>query len=351
MDFNRDGYPDLYVPNMQGDDHYWENQGGKRFVEKTAEYFPKTPWGAMGVKSFDHNNDGLADLILTDMHSDMSEGVGPERYKLKSRMPWSDEQLQGGANNVFGNAFYEQVEPGKFREISDTNGTENYWPWGVSVDDLNADGFDDVLIVSSMNYPYPYHPNTLLLNNAGKGFVDSEFLLGIEPRVHGYTMRPWFPLDCSGGPEVHRICKESGATGNVLVWGALGSRTAAMFDLDDDGDLDIVTGEFNAQPQVLISNLSEQRKVNFLKVRLTGTRSNRDGLGARVTVVAGDNRYTKMMDGKSGYLSQSTLPLYFGLGDATKVDRVEVEWPSGTKQVVDQVGAINRRIDVVEETG
>ncbi len=350
LDFNRDGYPDLYVPNMQGDDHYWENQGGERFVEKTAEYFPKTSWGAMGVKAFDYDNNGLVDLMTTDMHSDMADPVGPERYKLKSRveLAWTDEQLQGGANNIFGNSFYRQVEPGKFEEISDQVGAENYWPWGLSAEDLNADGWDDVLIVSSMNYPYHYQPNTLLLNNAGKGFVESEFLLGIEPRVHGLKMRPWFPLDCSGGPSTHRVCAESGATGKLLVWGALGSRTAAIFDLDDDGDNDIVTGEFNAQPQILISDLAAKRKINYLKVRLRGTKSNRDGIGARVTVVAGDKRYVKVNDGKSGYLSHSVLPLYFGLGAATEVDRIEVEWPSGVAQVVDPVGPIHRLVEVAE---
>ena len=347
MDINRDGYQDLYVLNMQGDDHYWENQEGKRFVEKTADYFPKTSWGAMGIEVFDYNNDGLMDLMTTDMHSDMSDPVGPERFKLKSRMSWSDEQLQGGANNLFGNSFYEQVEPGRFKEISDEIGAENYWPWGVSADDVNADGWVDVLIVSSMNYPYHYQPNTMLLNNAGKKLVDSEFLLGIEPRVHGLTMRPWFPLECKE-PSDHRVCADSGQTGKLLVWGALGSRTAVMVDLDDDGDLDIVMGEFNAQPQVLISDLVSRKAINYLKVRLTGTKSNRDAIGARVTVVAGDRSYTKLNDGKSGYLAQSSMPLYFGLGDATGVDRIEVEWPSGAKQVVDPPAQINRTVDIVE---
>ncbi len=72
-DLNGDGWPDLYVLNMQGENHYFENQQGKRFVDKTHIYFPKTPWGAMGIKFFDYNNDGLMDLYITDMHSDMSD--------------------------------------------------------------------------------------------------------------------------------------------------------------------------------------------------------------------------------------------------------------------------------------
>src|SRR6185295_16249746 len=104
VDFNDDGWPDLYVPNMQGDNHYWENVQGKRFEEKGAQYFPKTPWGAMGVKAFDYDNDGLADLVLTDMHSDMSGPIGVNEEKLKSKIQWSEQMLQGGANNIFGNA-------------------------------------------------------------------------------------------------------------------------------------------------------------------------------------------------------------------------------------------------------
>ncbi len=83
-DLDGDGFPELYVLNMQGDDHYFVNQQGKHFVDETARFFPKTPWGTMGIKFFDFDNDGRMDLLLTDMHSDMSEEIGPEREKLKS---------------------------------------------------------------------------------------------------------------------------------------------------------------------------------------------------------------------------------------------------------------------------
>ena len=91
-------------------------------------------------------------------------------------------------------------------------------------------------------------------------------------------------------------------------------RSAAIFDVDGDGDLDIVTNEFNAAPMVLISNLTEKTRVRYLAVRLTGTASNRNGLGAVVKVTAGGTTYTKVMDGNTGYLSHSVYPLYFGLG-------------------------------------
>ena len=360
VDFDGDRYPDLYVTNMQGDDHYWHNEGGERFVETAAEHFPKTPWGAMGIKFFDHNQDGLMDLVVTDMHSDMSREIVPGSLeKLKSLMQWPEATLQGSENNLFGNAFYEQQPDGTWRERSDELGVENYWPWGVSVADVNADGYGDILITSSMNFPYRYGINTMLLNNRGRGFLDSEFLLGIEPRSDlprraSYdpqrpwlaTKKPWFELACGGPDAAHPLC--IGRGGDLVALGNLGTRTAAIFDLDDDGDLDIVTGEFNDRPQVLISDLSDRRPVRFAKIRLVGTASNRDGLGAKVTVESGGARLVQYHDGKSGYLSQSSLPLYFGLGEAQAIDRIVVAWPSGREQVVTDGLAVGSLIEITE---
>ncbi|HEX9798557.1 MAG TPA: CRTAC1 family protein [Thermoanaerobaculia bacterium] len=332
-DLDRDGYPELYVLNMQGDDHFYVNERGERFVDRTAERFPKTPFGTMGAKFFDHDNDGRFDLLLTDMHSDMSHNVGPEEETRKSDMRWPEEILGDSSNNIFGNAFYEGTADGGFRERSDELGLENYWPWGVSVDDLNADGFDDVLITSSMNFPFRYGINSLLLNQGGKGFAAAEFVLGVEPRADGAARTQWFTLDCGGEDLGHSICRGRKVR-TVEVWGALGSRSAVIFDLDGDGDLDIVTNEHGAAPQVLVSDLAQRRRPSFLALRLRGTRSNRQGLGAVVEVTAGGRRIVKCLDGKSGYLSQSALPLYVGLGEASSVERLEVLWPSGVRQVV-----------------
>jgi hypothetical protein len=345
-DLNGDGWPDLYLLNMQGDNHYFENVRGRTFVERTAQYFPKTPWGAMGIKFFDFDNDGLMDLFVTDMHSDMSEEIGPEREKLKSRMRWPLEFLQGGANSIFGNAFYHNLGGGKFEEISDRLGVENYWPWGMSVGDINADGWDDIFIASGMGFPFRYGINSMLLNNRGEQFLDAEFLLGIEPRRDGRTHTPWFELDCSREGEGTPQCQ--GQTGKITVMTPLSSRSSVMFDLDNDGDLDIVTNDLNAPPMVLVSDLAERKQIHWVKIVLVGTTSNRNGLGATVRVRAGGRLFTKYNDGKSGYLSQSVLPLYFGLGDATKIESLEVDWPSGRKQVVTQGLRENDTLRVTE---
>ncbi len=368
FDANGDGWPDLYVLNMQGNDEYYENQGGRKFVRKTPELFPKTSWGSMGAKVFDYNNDGKFDLFVTDMHSDMSKRLPSNRAdeRRKSRMTWSKEFLHTAPDtSIFGNSLFEAQAENKFNEVSDAAGVENYWPWGPSVADLNADGFQDVFITTGMSFPFRYSINSLLLNEGGRRFVDSEFVVGVEPRRSWQTTMPWFTDDAPNPNNPPATGKPP--AGPVTVWSSLSSRSSVIFDLDDDGDLDIVTNEFNAPPRILISNLSERKKIHYLKIRLAGsmtsdsksnklsdepapgTRSNRDGLGAIVRVKCGALTYSQVNDGKSGYLSQSTLPLYFGLGDAEKVDQIEVVWPSGKKTLTGPTD-VNKLITIIEKT-
>ncbi len=348
MDLNEDGLPDLYILNMQGHDQYYENVGGTRFLRKTRAMFPKTPWGSMGVGAFDFDNDGDSDVMVTDMHSDMSEEVGPELEKQKSRMVWDERFLRSGGNAIYGNAFYRNDGQGALTEVSDALGVENYWPWGFSVGDLNADGFEDVFITAGMGFPLRYGVNTVLLNDRGAKFRDSEFILGVEPRRGGRTSGLSFVLDASGENQSHPLVGHYSLSGKVEIWSSLSSRSSVIFDLDDDGDLDIVTNEFNDGPMVLVNDLAEKRAVRFLKVKLVGKESNRSGIGAKVVVTTSSARYVKVNDGKSGYLSQGDLPLYFGLGDASGVDRIQVRWPSGKEQTLDGPIETNRVLSIHE---
>ena len=358
IDVNEDGRPDIYMLNMMGQNHLWLNVEGKSFTDATASYFPKTPWGAMGAKVFDFDGDGHLDLFVTDMHSDMfgeieaGDWIG-EASKSETRTAPTDVFPTGRSQFIFGNALYASTGAGTatpWREVSDSLGVETYWPWGPSVDDVNADGWDDVLVIGGMNFPYRYSTNSLLLNEGGKHFVHSEFTLNIEPRGDGGTTQPWHDLDCSANGADHGSkscttcasaggeaagCKRKATADHYTMIASRGSRSSVIFDVDGDGDLDIITNEFNAAPQLLISSLASNRPVNALSVRLKGTKSNRQGLGAKVTVVLPDQRrILKVMDGKSGYLAQSDLPLYFGLGSADHAASIQVRWPSGKTQIV-----------------
>jgi hypothetical protein len=358
-DLNEDGYPDLYVLSMSGDDKYYENNHGQGFVEKTTAYFPKTPWGSMGVKFFDYNLDGRMDLFVTDMHSDMTSlqikageknfSAGFEKKKSEAwcSAEWSPADFASASNSIFGNAFYQNQGQGRFIEVSDKLGVETYWPWGISVADFNADGYEDVFVTAGMGYPLRYASNSLLLNERGERFVDSEFVLGVEPRKGNRVEKESFALDCSGEDKRNPLC--AGKSGLVTVIGSTSSRSSVAFDLDDDGDLDLVTNEWNDHPQVLISNLSQKRKIHYVKIRLVGTISNRDGLGATVKVHCGPKTYVRYHDGKSGYLSQSSMPLYFGLDEATQIDRIEVRWPSSKKQLLTEGIPINTLLTITEE--
>jgi hypothetical protein len=257
-----------------------------------------------------------------------------------------DSYYQGMSNNVFGNAFYLNSGHGQFEEVSDKIGAETFWPWGVSVGDLNADGYEDVFVSAGMGHTFRYGINSVLLNENGERFFDSEFLLGVEPRESRKTTKLAFVLDASGADKDHPLAR--GKSGMVPVDETLSTRSAVLFDADNDGDLDIFTNEMDDRPQILMSNLAQKRAIHFLKIKLVGTRSNRGGLGTFVRITAGNKTFNQYYDGKSGYLSQSSMPLYFGLGEAAKVDRIELSWPSGTKQTIEQGIPVNTLYTITE---
>jgi enediyne biosynthesis protein E4 len=124
-------------------------------------------------------------------------------------------------------------------------------------------------------------------------------------------------------------------------------RGAAYADYDRDGDLDVIVTANGGAPRLL---RNDGNRNHWLRVRTMGTKSNRDGIGARVTVTSPAGKGWQVVKTGSSYCSQSELPLTFGLGSATRVSRVEVTWPSGVVDVLTDVAA-DQQVTVQEGRG
>jgi hypothetical protein len=307
----------------------------------------------MGCKAFDFNNDGRLDLFLVDMHSDMwlpsRNETAMRAIALKSRrakypsvtgaassypkLARNVEEQERRLNEmfairpdevVFGNTFYKNQGGGKFEEMSDRAGLETFWPWGIASGDFDNDGFEDVFLPSGMGFPFFYWPNALMMNNGDETFTDHARGEGIEPPPGG-------------------IYQDASINGKPA---ARSSRAAAVADFTNRGRLDIVVNNFNDYVYYFRNQFPAQ---NYVEFRLTGTRSNRDAIGALVKLHLGKSVLTRQVHPAGGYLAQSSRTLHFGLGNHKHIDRIEIFWPGRkTPQIIEGV-AINRRHDIIEE--
>lgn len=210
---------------------------------------------------------------------------------------------------LFGNALYRNLGHGRFSEQAVAAGLETLWPWGAAAGDFDADGDEDLFIPSGMGYPFYYWPNQLLMNNGDGTFDERGAELGVEPPVGGVYLE-----DSIGGQPAPRS-----------------SRAAAVADFDGDGQLEIVTNNFNGPPYFFVNRLRHHHWVAF---HLTGTWSNRDAIGARVRLWAGTRVMIRQVEPAGGYLAQSSRTIHFGLGDLATVDSVEIRWPRGLRQTL-----------------
>ena len=295
-DFDRDGWIDLFVANDSMQQYLFRNTGQRAFVEVALEAGVAydddgRSFAGMGVDAGDYDNDGWPDVIVT--------ALSLERYAL-----------------------YRASGRGRFEYASHTAGvgraTLQNSGWGTKFVDFDNDGRRDVFVaqghvldtVSRARQGFDYLQPPLMLRNQDSAFVDVSASLG-----------PAFARPAAG-------------------------RGAAFADFDDDGDVDIVVANLDGQPTLLRNDGGNAN--HWLTVSLRGTRSNRQGIGAIVSVVDEHGLTASgICSTSSSYQSASDGRVHFGLAGAKTVRRVEVRWPGGAVQVLKEIAA-DRILEIVE---
>jgi len=298
LDYDNDGWPDIYVTNDSRASLLFHNERDGTFTERglrtgAALTADGRAQAGMGAAAADYDRDGWLDLAKTNFDDDTTS-----LYR-----------------NLGGNAFEDATFP------AGLGVNDRYLGWGVGFADFDLDGWPDLLIVNGHVYPeadragarYAYAQRKLLYHNLGNG------------RFEDVSLR--------AGPG---IASPKAARG------------AAFGDLFNSGRLDVVVNNMNDSPTLLHDCASTDR--HALVVRLEGTRSNRSAIGARVVVQAGGRRLVDEVRSGGSYCSQNDLRLHFGLGASTAADRIEVEWPSGAKDVVTGAAA-DRTVLIHERAG
>jgi hypothetical protein len=276
-DYDGDGFTDIFVANDGMQQYLFHNNGNGTFTEVgldagTALSQDGRRLSGMGVVFQDYDNDGRPDVIVTEL----------------------PREIYGVYHNDGNGSFsYRSLETGLGMLSSGSSG------WGVGLEDFDNDGWKDLFVAQGH-----------VLDNVEH----------IDPSLH-YLELPLLALNHNG--RFDRT--DSGSTAPVAA------RGAAFGDLNNDGWQDAVMTTLGGHPQVFLNHGS---KLHWLVITLRGTRSNRDGFGARVQV----NGQTRFATSAGSYLSASDKRLHFGLGTAEKA-KVEINWPSGIHQILNDVHA------------
>jgi hypothetical protein len=286
LDYDNDGRTDIFVCNDQRWDFLFHNEGGGKFKEVglaagAACNFAGVPTSSMGADAGDYDNDGLLDLVVTDYFNEMSV-----------------------LHHNLGGGFFEDVAAQAGLGVR----AMAYVKWGCGLVDFDNDGWKDVFI------------------GCGHIFKD------IDARSDrtSYEVRPVLFRNLGNG-RFANVSESSGPGMQVK----LVARGIAFDDLDDDGRVDVVVLNRDRLPTVL-RNESDTGH-HWLDIQLRGRQTNRDGVGARVRVVAGDLTQVDEVHSGRGYQSHFGSRLHFGLGRRDRVDRIEVRWIGGGVDVLRNV--------------
>ncbi len=332
-DFNLDGYPDLYIGNdFHEDDYYYLNNGDGTFTESLKKYFGHSSRFSMGSDVADINHDGRPDLISLDMLPD-------EEKVLKASEGDDNFQIQKIRINDYGyhyqftrNMLFLNQPDGTFIETALQSGVSaTDWSWSALFGDYDQDGEQDLFISNGI----PKRPNDLDYIN----FLSNE---NIEKKMNNTNLIDQKALDLMPSGHVgNRIFQGDKSlrfidkSNSWIPHDTLVSGATAYGDLDNDGDLDIITNNLNSGI-TLYQNLTNSQ-ANFLKLKFNYVKGNNYGIGTKVFSYAGGIKQFKELYTVRGFQASSEPMIHFGFGSLNKVDSLQIIWPNGTYQVVKEV--------------
>jgi tetratricopeptide (TPR) repeat protein/peroxiredoxin len=350
-DYNGEGRPSLYVVNDFGRNNLYHNNGKGTFTAVSAKAHVDDVGAGMSASWFDYDSDGKPDIYVSNMWSAAGLRVSQQK-KFHEDDPEEIRALY--RQHARGNTLYRNLGNGKFENVSSRAGVEmGRWAWCSDAWDFDHDGYSDLYIANG----YVSGSDT---RDLGSFFWRQ--VVGKSPSTPAPSPayeRRWNAIN----ELIRSDVSWSGYERNVLylnnhdgtfseVSGAVGldfpedSRSFALADLDHDGRLEIILKNRNA-PQLRILHNAGKDIGNSIAFRLRGTKSNRDAIGAAVTLEAEGHRQTKYLQAGTGFLAQHSKELFFGAGKSEGPVRATVLWPSGQRQTFDRL-PVNRRIEFVE---